>query len=276
MKQIRIITIVLSVVALTSSCVFRLDAGRIKKNLASAPKIKASQVYVTKDTTVAPFSQITVSSLLEVSFVQDPDKNSVSVYASDNILPYVKVTSENGWLEISLDPKPLGLLSGWTDMGDVKVVVNAPSLSSVYVAGSSTFSCSHLEISEDFDASVSGSGEMSFGTLSANSTSFGVAGSGEVNVETLRVKKAEIEVHGSGEICAKDVNAGSISASVAGSGELDLAGRADSSVFSVAGSGEIDAKNLVSIETVCTVSGSGSVTYRDADGKVKTADKRSE
>ncbi len=271
MKAIKVILVFISVLALTSSCIFRVDTNRIMNELMKGTKLKASRVYVTKDTTVSPFSQLNISNSVSVSFVQDPTKNSVSIFASDNVMPYVWVSSEDGCLEISLDPE--GKVYPFVDWGEISVVVYAPALNGISVAGSSLFSCTHLELSGDFQASVAGSGDVVFGTLVANATSLNVSGSGSIEIETFNAGDVNVQVAGSGDIDLKNVDAKSISANVAGSGEVDLAGRADRAVFYVVGSGEVDAEKFRAKETQCSVSGSGSVTYQDADGRVKKANK---
>ncbi len=271
MKAIKPVLILASVLTLTSSCVFRVDTKRIMNLLSSSATLKASRVYVTKDTTVAPFTSLTVSNSISVSFMQDSTKNSVSVFASDNVMPYVGVSTVDGCLKISLDPD--GKLGPFVDWGDVNVVVYAPSFSEITVAGSGSFKCNHLELAGNFDASVVGSGEVSFGTLVADSISLTIAGSGEFEVETLRSDCADIQISGSGDIDMKYIDVQSISAVIAGSGELDVCGKAGNASYYVSGSGEVDAEKLVVKETTTSVAGSGSVTYQDSEGRVKTANR---
>lgn len=272
MKAIKPVLILASVLMLTSSCVFRVDTKRIMNLLSSSATLKASRVYVTKDTTVASFSSLIVSNSISVSFVQDSTRNTVSVFASGNVMPYVGVSiDEDECLKISLDPD--GKLGPFVDWGDINVVVYAPSFSEIMVAGSGSFKCNHLEVAGNFDAAVVGSGEVSFGTLAADSISLTIAGSGEFDIETLRSDSADIQVSGSGDVDMKYIDVQSISAEITGSGELDLSGKAVKASYYIAGSGEVDAEKLVAKETTTSVSGSGSVTYQDSEGRVKTANR---
>lgn len=271
MKAIKPILILASVLTLTSSCVFRVDTKRIMNLLSSSETLKASRVYVTKDTTVASFSHLKIRNSVSVSFIQDSTRSSVSIFASDNVMPYIGVNSEEGLLDISLDSE--GKLGPFVDWGDVNVVVYAPSVCDVFAAGSSSFSCNHLEISGNFEVGIVGSGEMTFGTLVSDSASLVVTGSGEFEVGTLRSGDVDVQITGSGDVSMKDIAVRSVSACISGSGEFDLSGNADNASYDICGSGEVDAKRLAAKETTVYVSGSGSVIYQDADGKVKTADR---
>ncbi len=270
MKTIGYASILMGALLLASSCMIRIDKKRVMEKLSSGNILSASEVYVTKDTAVAPFSKIVASGAIDVSFVQNPGRCSVSIYASDNIMDYVKVGTEGDTLAISFesDGKSTMLPSG-----DIKVTVTAPSFDALTVRGSSEFDCPYLDIADKtLTLKVAGSGDADFGTIVSGALDASVAGSGEIDVETMRARYVSVQVSGSGEMSIGGLDAGTVEAKISGSGSVELEGATEKARFSVSGSGDVKAGGLRCGSVETRVSGSGDIEYMDAGGKVRKAD----
>ena len=78
-------------------------------------------------------------------------------------------------------------------------------------------------------------------------------------------------VRGSGDVEFDKVNADVLTSSVRGSGDISLVGKTGKATYMVVGSGDIDAAKMkCGAEPDITVTGSGSVSYQTADGKIKS------
>ena len=88
----------------------------------------------------------------------------------------------------------------------------------------------------------------------------------KVNADVLTAS-----VRGSGDMDFDNVNVNSIEAYITGSGGISLVGKTGKATYMVVGSGDIDAAKMkCGAEPDITVTGSGSVSYQTADGKIKS------
>ena len=78
-------------------------------------------------------------------------------------------------------------------------------------------------------------------------------------------------VRGSGGMDFDNVNVNSVEAYITGSGDISLVGKTGKATYMVVGSGDIDAAKMkCGADPDITVTGSGSVSYQTADGKIKS------
>lgn len=247
MKLVECLAAVAAAVSLMSSCAVRIDRQKMLDliNHEKSIRLVGSDVFVEKDTSVAPFTTVNAfCSMFDYELVQD-DSFHVSVNVPDNFLPYLEVKSENGCLDIKLDG---GRRASIRNAGDMSVVIYAPSVDTVNVAGSCDFECREFRADRPLNFYLAGSTDLELGTVKVPEIGFIVSGSGDVDVDCLE--------------------AGSLFLSIAGSADAELSGSVGKAFFSVSGSGSVDAEKLKCASAEASVSGSGSVTYSDADGKV--------
>lgn len=144
-------------------------------------------------------------------------------------------------LEIKVDGNQLkiGRKSGnwrWSSK-DVTVAVTMPALRGIALSGSSDV-MADKGVGDVFDAKLSGSGDLSVGSLDARTANISVSGSGNVVM--------------AGRCGAQNI-------SIAGSGDVDLARLACvNSSIRIAGSGDVTAR--VSGDAAIRIAGSGNVT----------------
>ncbi len=152
---------------------------------------------------------------------------SVVIEAERDIIPKIRTEVVDGTLEIESQ--------GWfTTNEGIMVHVTVPRLQSAHLQGSGDVVVKGAT-GPSFDASVSGSGDMSLsGKVDAFQAS--VSGSGEVHAFELEAATANASVSGSGDLQVYATN--TLQATVSGSGEVVY--RGDPKVTqTVAGSGEV-------------------------------------
>ena len=108
MKIIRIAGLVAGLAAITvisSSCVITVNKKAVRF-FAKDKFVEASGVITTRDTTVSPFTKISVSGPLDVTFTQSTEQPSVKITTSDNIQEYMEVKIEDNTLKVGLKDGP--------------------------------------------------------------------------------------------------------------------------------------------------------------------------
>jgi hypothetical protein len=235
-----------SIVSL-NSCIFSVNTKKLKE----MSKVEASGKYIKLDTLVNDFDTIDAYDSFDINYYQKDTVPCVVILASDNIMPHIKVNSENGRLTLALKDRLF-------NTGQVYIKVYSHSLKNVMMVGSGSFTSDSLK-SDNFSYSCSGSGDMMLKNLSCNSFSGAVGGSGDIKLRSIDCKDFTTSVAGSGDIEASGVKCDVINASVAGSGDISLSGSATKADLSVAGSGNIDAKHLVCNNIRYSTKGSGDI-----------------
>jgi len=216
--------------------------------------VRSSGNIVNKDTVVADFSSLIVSVPIDVILVQVEDGSapSVSLSLSDNILPFIKVESKGGRLELSVNSEAIkdGKWRGYyLDVAEnEKITVRASVLEEIRVAGS---------------------GDLTSDAVKAGDLAVGVSGSGSIEIKRLTVERAvTATVTGSGDLDLGEVGCASFSAKVSGSGELLAKGDFGPAALSITGSGEMALSGKATTVDV-RVTGSGDVTFTGTASSVE-------
>ena len=273
MDKIRFAAALMAAGVLASSCMIRLDKKKWMKEISEINVVTPSNVTAVKDTTVAGFNALSYGGRIKVFLIQDNAEKNVTVSASDNILPHIKVYVEDGVLHIDSKVKRRPGVYLETD-DDVVVTLHSPSVGLVNIAGAGELICDSLDMSgKELSIETSGSAEIDFGKLMAESIMIAVSGSGEIDVDSVSAGDVTVSVSGSGSVGMDELETGNVNAVVSGSGSIEFKGKTDTAAFSVVGSGDIDAEKLKCGTVSTHVGGSGTITYMDRDGKVHDTDK---
>lgn len=260
-----------AVVVLSTSCMIRLDSKKLEASVTSAGRsgrvLRPSGVYVSRDTAVASFSTIRVSGAVDVDFVQSPGRSEVRIYASDNIIQYVKVKSVGGVLTIETAyPKNVRQIG---DV-DINVTVSAPDLSSVDISGASDFECPALAVGDKkFTIVCSGASDIEIKNLSSSSLEVDMSGASNLDVDRAVTGDVSINVSGASDVELEDISAGNVSAVLSGASVLSLSGKAESAEYAASGASKVDACELHCPVSSVKSSGASSVRYRDAAGNIR-------
>ena len=285
MKIIRIAGLVAGLAAISiisTSCVVTVNKKAVRL-FAKEKFVEASGVITTRDTTVSPFTKLSVSGPLDVTFTQSAEQPSVKITTSDNIQEYVEVKIEGNTLKVGLNDGSARISE------DIKVEIEGPAVDALKLAGSVDFTCVALGVeavdfemevsgstdanivAADFDLASAGSCDLSLGAVKADAFKCALAGSGDITVGSVDADEVKVSVAGSGDMDMY-LNVNELNASIAGSGELALKGSVSRRAkYSIAGSGHINAKDLKCPATSYETKG-GSITYQDADGHLVKED----
>jgi len=96
-------------------------------------------------------------------------------------------------------------------------------------------------------------------------SSINLSGSGDVFFkEGISSPSLKLRVTGSGDMLGK-VEAKTLESSISGSGDMKLSGRAENSSINVVGSGDFAARNLLTVSTAVSVTGSGDAEVNASD-----------
>ena len=288
MKIIRIAGLVAGLAAITvisSSCVITVNKKAVRL-FAKDKFVEASGVITTRDTTVSPFTKLSVSGPLDVTFTQSTEQPSVKITTSDNIQEYVEVKIEGNTLNVGLKDGPARISE------DIRVDIVGPAADALKLAGSVDFTCERLGVEgSDLKVEVAGSTDVRISSISAAELILSAAGSCDINLGEVNVSSFESVIAGSGNIHAAHVNADSSDLAIAGSGDMDIYLNVNELNASIAGSGELALKGSVSRRAKYSIAGSGhinakalkcpatsyetkggSITYQDADGRLVKED----
>lgn len=291
MKYISFIAALALLVTGTQSCTFRIDKTKALEmvRLFNDYTIKASGNKMTKEIKTENCHRLTISNGIYVEYLQD-GKNFVTVNASDNILPYIDVTENDGELTIGVKDSASYNSRIWNM--DAKVTVHGSALGSLDLKGSGDFTCKELSMPDDLvTIAITGSGTAEFGKILTSEFGIDISGSGSLDCEEIKTGRmdalvrgsSDVEfdkvnadvltasVRGSGDMDFDNVNVNSVEAYITGSGDISLVGKTGKATYMVVGSGDIDAAKMkCGAEPDITVTGSGSVSYQTADGKIKS------
>ncbi|MGN1232050.1 MAG: head GIN domain-containing protein [Candidatus Cryptobacteroides sp.] len=288
MKTIRMAGFVASLAAISiiaSSCVVTVNKKAVR-SFAKEKFVEASGVIVTRDTVVSPFTKLSVSGPIDVTFTQSTAQPSVKITTSDNIQKYVEVKIEGNTLKVGLEDGPARISD------EIKVEIVGPAVDALKLAGSVDFTCAALGVEAvDFEMEVSGSTDAHITSIAAAEFGLASAGSCDLKLGDINVEIFKCALAGSGEISSDNVNADEVKVSIAGSGDMDMYVSAKELSASIAGSGELSVQGSVSRQAKYSIAGSGhinakdlkcpvtsyetkggSITYQDADGRIVKED----
>lgn len=208
----------------------------------------------TQTINTASYNEIKVIGSLDVTLVKG-DEGAITVTTDENLQEYVKITSDNGILTITLSNN-----TGWikTKKG-INVLVPFRDLTAISLIGSGDVISKDLIEAGELEIALNGSGALSLEIdtqrLDAKLTGSGdavvkgktthfevkVSGSGDFNAARLKSEHTEVYVSGSGE--AEVYASKSMKARVNGSGDITYSGNPEKVDSKISGSGDIEGRN---------------------------------
>lgn len=242
-----------------------------------ARKVKASSNVITKEVVVkGKINSVSATSMFDVEYVQGPQR--VEIYASDNVVPYIKVTLVNGELTVGSDKKRNVNID--FDKKPCVVKVSSPSATTFTTNGSGDITLvGDVKGSGDITLNSYGSGDLKAGGLISQGVVVMTGGSGDVDVMDVDSRTLMVSTKGSGDVEVKSVKSASVSLTslgsgdidviitssqdvkcvTNGSGDIDLKGRCGNLSLTSNGSGDIGAAKLVADHVKATSNGSGDI-----------------
>lgn len=195
---------------------------------------------------IKSFDRLAIAYPADVIFIP-ADTFSLTVKASEKARKDLQINVENGMLKLKTPDmwqKDKHYLFQNKHYDDVTVIIKAPTLKYVVIAGSGSFKCDTTMTTQNMEFEIAGSGEINIKELRANSVSASVAGSGDIDAGLTKVKDTSIKIGGSGDVDLHFKDCGSVKVSIAGAGDIKLSGDVRSLSKDIAGSGDIDTDNL--------------------------------
>ena len=216
MKSLILINLVLIVLVSASAC--------------NQDRVSGNGIITTEERAINNFTGVTVEGSTEVT-VKKGASFKVEVKGYNNLLPYFETKVVNG-----------NLVMGYKDHVNIRhdnteVTVTLPVLNSLSMYGSGDItSTGAFTGNTDFEASISGSGNITIEQGSAKNFFTSISGSGNIHAFGFTAEKAKINVAGSGNtrITATD----HLTVKIAGSGNVYYKGSPSVSV-NISGSGAV-------------------------------------
>ncbi len=213
-------------------------------------QIHANTLQNSENRNLPKFTSVKLAIAANVYLSQD-GKQSFRIEASDKLIKLIKTEVKNGKLTIK-----------WTKNNvrhseKIKIYISMEEIEGVAISGSGGIIAEDNIKAENLELAISGSGDIRFnnleansikssisgsadiflaGSKTANSLSVAISGSGDVKAANLQVKNVRIKISGSGDCRVNAVDL--LEASVSGSGDVFYKGRPKVN-GKVAGSGSI-------------------------------------
>lgn len=199
--------------------------------------------------TVGSFSAVNVSGSFRILY-SIADTFSLQINAGSNLLPVIETSVTNNRLTIRT-------ASGFSILENQPVIVRitAPSISEIYLSGSSQFICSETIETNNFKAGLSGSSLLETGLI-ANQITTNISGSGSVKITNGESQSAKYNISGSATIHAIDHISCSADIKISGSGKVWVH-VTDHLGVNISGSGEVNYTGNPTIDS--SISGSGRI-----------------
>lgn len=181
---------------------------------STSEKINGNNEVVKQTRTVANYEQISVTGMMEVQLISGKE-GKIDLEAESNLMEYIETEVSGGHLKISVK-KGYNLQPSRNN--PIKLVVPFEDLEGLTLTGSGKIINSNVIKSQNFKASLTGSGDMDLNLITQNLTG-NLTGSGDMKLKG-NTEKFKVNVTGSGDILAYELKADLVDANITGSGDI--------------------------------------------------------
>jgi len=214
-------------------------------------RIKGNGNTITQTRQTANYDKVSVSGSFDVQLVRG-EEGEITLKGEENLLEHIEVYVKNNVLILKVKDN-INLSSSWNKTITIEVPVI--EITGVKLLGSGDISTQTTLKATDFNAAVSGSGDISL-AIEATNLYVQISGSGDINLSGS-ADDLTVKVSGSGDVNAYDVAAQDATVTVSGSADVTLTVKGTLNA-KVSGSGDIQYKGNPK-KVVSKVSGSGDV-----------------
>ncbi len=213
-------------------------------------RINGSGDMQTETRDVTGFTRVDLQSIGNLTITQGSEE-SFTVTADDNLLPYITTKVVNGTLEIStranvsIDPSRT-----------IEYHLVMKNVEGVQLSGFGNINSEGLK-GTNLEVKLSGSGDISIGTIECNSLLVRISGFGNFFSQSVKAKTPTIEITGSGDITVEDMQAEDVSVKISGFGDAAVSGKATRQDAQILGSGDYKAGDLESESAAVKITGFG-------------------
>ena len=214
-------------------------------------RIKGNGNTITQTRQTANYDKVSVSGSFDVQLVRG-EEGEITLKGEENLLEHIEVYVKNNVLILKVKDN-INLSSSWNKTITIEVPVI--EITGVKLSGSGDISTQTTLKATDFNAAVSGSGDISL-AIEATNLYVQISGSGDINLSGS-ADDLTVKVSGSGDVNAYDVAAQDATVTVSGSADVTLTVKGTLNA-KVSGSGDIQYKGNPK-KVISKVSGSGDV-----------------
>ena len=159
------------------------------------------------------FNQIDLNGAGEIIITQG-NKESITVEAEDNLMPYIKTSVNNNKLSISFDngmPVPTK---------GVKFYITVKDLSSISTSGSGKIVSNNLNVN-GLTININGAGDGNLTNFNAQTLKIIISGAGKMNIAGT-VNEQTLDISGAGDYNANNLSSKTASISINGGGKATV------------------------------------------------------
>lgn len=194
--------------------------------------VRGSGDLVTETRQVSGYNAIVFSGMGEAEIIQDGSE-SITIETDDDVMPYVETEVRGGTLYVGLDFDGLRSILP-TEMN---VTVHVAELTAIDASGTWTVRAESIETGS-LTATVSGTGSLFIGLLTAQDLSLNISGLGEMEVSG-EVVSQEVDISGTGKYLAGNLQSETARINISGSGKATV-WAAEALDVTVSGSGTVE------------------------------------
>ncbi|MHA7842550.1 MAG: head GIN domain-containing protein [Winogradskyella sp.] len=240
MKLLKSIALVVFLLSVTTSCA---QWGKWKK-------VKGDGNITTENRSTENYEGIKTAGPMDFKLVQGKE-GTITIEGDANLMEYIVTEVRDGKLVVKAE-------DGINLKPTRTIVVTVPyeSINSVSLAGSGNIENSGTISADDFDVSLTGSGDIEL-NISSSSVESSIAGSGDIKLSGS-TKNLTTKITGSGDFDGSDLDSTNVTAKITGSGGANVVCNGELKVR-ITGSGDVKySGNPTNKDT--KVTGSGSVS----------------
>ncbi len=220
--------------------------------------IVPSKNYVTKKVEVGKFNGISTSSSIDVIYTQTSGNRDVEIYASDNLIPYIKVEVDGGVLKVGM--KNNTSIISMNGSHKMEVRVSAPAVQLLKASSSGDIILKNgLNSNMNLILKASSSGDIKGGTISCNEMEASASSSGDISIDNVKAKYINTSCSSSGDVTLNNIQCENIDADASSSGDMKLIGYCSYANYKASSSGDINASNLKAKVVDASASSSGDI-----------------
>ncbi len=242
-------TLAVAMPTLTTAAPSFMHAALVISTGVGADRVAGSGKQANEVRPVSDFHALRLAGPIDVE-VHAATRESLTVQADDNLLPYIETQVRNGALEIGLHKG----VSFYT-RNPIKVIVECKTLNSIAASGSGDIHVDRAQ-ARDFDVVISGSNDVTIEALEADILAVSISGSGDFRAAG-KAPTQGISIAGSGDVDTANLVGEQVAVKIAGSGDAKVHASRTLSV-SIAGSGDVRYRGQPQISRA--IAGSGEVS----------------
>jgi hypothetical protein len=241
MKTVRFF-LALSVLSLITSSCYRRHGWAVRGRGAD----------VTETRPMTGFDRISLCIDADVEYTPDTIF-SFEVIAQTNVLAVLKTEVRNNILQI-------GYNGNVWDHNPIKIKVHSPQMRGITISGSGNVTSTKSYTTDVMECEISGSGDVKLIGITCSSAKGTISGSGNIYFGTGSTGSENLTISGSGNIEAMDLVSTVTKARISGSGNISI-NVTDDLEATISGSGNINYKGRPAVTT--NISGSGRLIHQN-------------